>query len=456
MENKNHFDLTKERESLGTVANLFNQFKIGTLLGNSGISNTTGAKPLEIFSIIFNLCFKGKNLFEGIIRNKNILLNKRHIYGFLNDPTYNWRKLLFLISNSIYILFKDLNSNPDEEVLILDDSPYDRSRSKFVELLSKVFDHNSNSYIKGFRMMTLGWSDGISFLGLDFNLLSSTKKKNRYCEANDQIDSRTCGGKRRREAVQKSTELIVPMVKRAITLTKVKAKRILMDSWYSYPKLIHDLKEIIDVICMVKDHARVYYTYKGKKYRLSGLYNRLKKKRGKAKVKATCLVRNAQNDLIKLVFVAADNGRGWLALLSTDTKLEDNEIIRLYGKRWDIEVFFKMCKHHLKLVKEIQLRNFDGLIAHSTVVMMRYNLLSYHQRMDKDLRSYSDGFREFFDELNNLSFLEALSRVLSIAMGELRKTVGIADNLTVRILETIMVSAIRFFNLTPKTASSSV
>jgi len=30
---------------------------------------------------------------------------------------------------------------------------------------------------------------------------------------------------------------------------------------------------------------------------------------------------------------------------------------------WLIEVFFKMCKQHLKLVKEIQIRNYDGLIV---------------------------------------------------------------------------------------------
>jgi len=38
-----------------------------------------------------------------------------------------------------------------------------------------------------------------------------------------------------------------------------------------------------------------------------------------------------------------------LALLSTDITIADEEIIRLYGKRWDIEVFFKMCKQHLKM-----------------------------------------------------------------------------------------------------------
>jgi len=60
-----------------------------------------------------------------------------------------------------------------------------------------------------------------------------------------------------------------------------------------------------------------------------------------------------------------------LALLCTDTALAGDEIVRLYGERWDIEVFFKMCKQHLKLVKEIQIRAFDGLIGHTSMVFAR-------------------------------------------------------------------------------------
>ncbi len=91
----------REKESLGTIANLIKHFKIGKLLSQANIGKTKGANPLEVFSIIFNLCFKGKNLFEGIIRNKMVKLNKRYIYGFLNDPTYNWRMLLSKLSASI-------------------------------------------------------------------------------------------------------------------------------------------------------------------------------------------------------------------------------------------------------------------------------------------------------------------------------------------------------------------
>jgi hypothetical protein len=57
--------------------------------------------------------------------------------------------------------------------------------------------------------------------------------------------------------------------------------------------------------------------------------------------------------------------------------LADEEIERIYGKRWDIEVFFKMAKQHLKLAKEIQCRDFDALIAHTTMVFMRYMFLAY-------------------------------------------------------------------------------
>ncbi|QRF24485.1 hypothetical protein FY534_13255 [Alicyclobacillus sp. TC] len=34
----------------------------------------------------------------------------------------------------------------------------------------------------------------------------------------------------------------------------------------------------------------------------------------------------------------------WLALLSTDISLSDDEVIRIYDKRWDIESFFKASK----------------------------------------------------------------------------------------------------------------
>ena len=42
------------------------------------------------------------------------------------------------------------------------------------------------------------------------------------------------------------------------------------------------------------------------------------------------------------------------------------------SNRWDIEVIFKIVKQHLKLAKEIQTQDYDALIAHTSIVFMRY------------------------------------------------------------------------------------
>jgi hypothetical protein len=79
------------------------------------------------------------------------------------------------------------------KVFILDDSTIARNRSKKVELLTRIFDHVSHKFVKGFTLLTLGWSDGYSFTPLAFNLLSSAKDSNRYQKISVSIDHRTNG-----------------------------------------------------------------------------------------------------------------------------------------------------------------------------------------------------------------------------------------------------------------------
>ena len=438
---------TLAHEKLGVFSSYFAKLKVGSLLNRSGIVKTKGASPLEIFTIIFNLSFVGKNFYEGIVRNRQIKIGKDAVYNFLNSSTYNWRRFTLILFSKIYLLIRRLlDENSPEEVLIFDDSPYDRSRSKKVELLAKVFDHSTMKYLKGFRLLTLGWSDGNSFLGIDFALLSSAKQNNRYNEINPDVDKRTCGYKRRIEAITKSTELLEPMLKRALE-TGVKAKYLLMDSWFSMPIVVATLRKHIHVICMMKDQYNWLYEYQGKKLRLSDLYSKLTKKRGKAKIKAEVIVKASNGKKIKIVFVPGDKKRGWLALLSTDLDLPGEEIVRLYGKRWDIEVFFKMCKQHLQLVKEIQIRNYDGLIGHTSLVIARYNLLSLFQREHVDQRSFGDLFRACHDELTNISFLTALQRIMIMVKSFLQKAHSISDEIIQTILDQVMGTAINYWGL---------
>jgi len=79
------------------------------------------------------------------------------------------------------------------------------------------------------------------------------------------------------------------------------------------------------------------------KHVLSQIYSSLKKRRGKSKYLLSVPVKlyNKDNEIIdvRIVYVRDRNNRkNWIALISTDMALSEEEIIQLYGKRWDVEV----------------------------------------------------------------------------------------------------------------------
>lgn len=402
-----------------TINKFFRNYKIGNLLKNSNFSKEKGFSCVKIMKFIFMLVFTGKNLFRTLEAENSLEFSKDTIYRFLNSSNFNWRKFLFQLSSSIIKKFiNPLTSQERVNVLIVDDSLYSRNRSKFVELLARVKDHVSGKYVKGFRLLTLGWSDGNTFLPLAFTLLSSAKEKNRLCPENETIDKRTNGAKLRKEAILKSPEAMLKLLKQAVEY-KIPASYVLFDSWFTYPKtLIEILSLKLHTVAMVKAMPRVYYNYKGKLMNLKTLYSNVKKRRGKAKILSSLIVGIGNDEkgneiTAKIVFVRDRNrSRKWLALISTDVSLSDDEIIRIYGKRWDIEIFFKMNKSFLKLGKEFQCRSYDSMIAHTSIVFTRYIMLSIENRNNKDLRTIGGLFFQCCDELQDIQFCEALQLII--------------------------------------------
>ena len=59
----------------------------------------------------------------------------------------------------------------------------------------------------GYRMLTLGWSDGNSFVPINHSLLYAADNKNLLCEAAD-FDGRFLAGKSRKQSRRKATVVI--------------------------------------------------------------------------------------------------------------------------------------------------------------------------------------------------------------------------------------------------------
>lgn len=418
--------LPKSNENKQTdshVIRFFKESKISSFLRQSNIHKESGVSPLILFQFLFSLVLSGKNLYRTLNSGKlHAPAKEDTIYRFLKNPTFNWRKFLVLVSTFlIKTKLIPLTSNDRERVLILDDSTYDRNRSKTVELLARIHDHTTGTFMKGFRMLTLGWSDGNTFMPLAFSLMSSEKKSNRYQEANEKIDKRTVGYRRRKEAVKKSTDTLFHLLDEVHPL-QLCSKTLLFDSWFAFPKVI---KRVVSnyplhVICMLKSMHRVYYTYEGEQYTLSQLYKVIRKKRGRAKILASVIVSlgtDEQNSdvLARIVFVRDRNrSKKWLALLSTDLDVQEEEVVRLYGKRWQIECFFKVSKSHLRLAKEFQSQSYDALVAHTTIVFTRYIMLSISSREEKDPKTIGHLFYLCCDEMEDIRFIESFLLLIEL------------------------------------------
>jgi len=79
--------------------------------------------------------------------------------------------------------------------------------------------------------MTLGWSDGVSFIPINFALLASADDK-KVLDPIQSFDKRSLTGRRRALAQTKGTDVMIKLLKTAINLGHM-AKYVLFDSWFS-------------------------------------------------------------------------------------------------------------------------------------------------------------------------------------------------------------------------------
>lgn len=118
----------------------------------------------------------------------------------------------------------------------------------------------------------------------------------------------------------------------------------------------------------------------------------------------------------KLVYVRnRTNKKDWIALVCTDIGLSEEGIIRRYGYRWNIEVYFKTCKQFLKYCKECQSPSFDSLTAHLVIVNVRYMMLSMFHRGNTDNRSLGELFYLYTQEVAEITFNHSMELIM-IAM----------------------------------------
>jgi len=393
----------------------FKENRITAMLKQSNFYKETGIPCATVLKELVKLVFTGKNLFRTLAAG-SFPFRKNTAYRFLNDGRHNWAKVLLLLSGKLVTYLDRLTDKNRLSVLIIDDSLYNRNRSKKVELLANVYDHAQHKYMKGFRMLTLGWSDGNTFLPVAFNLVSSVKEDNVLVKEQEK-DKRTLAHQRRQEARQKLPDAMLDLLKRA---KDISARYVLFDSWYAHPKTICAVRSLgRHVICMLKNTTKIHYLHNGEWKPLKDIFTQNGFKSGGKAIIGSVEVKirpekGGETIDVKLVFLKDRSKKEWLALLSTDIDLADDEVIRIYGKRWDIEVFFKVCKSYLALSKEYQGRSYDLQVASTFLVFLRYTILAMESRQEKDDRTIGELFFLVCDELDDIKLAHSMRLLLDL------------------------------------------
>lgn len=424
-------DNTNEVAVLDCVQRFFSSHKVGKLLKKCNGTKEKGVPAISLLKYKLSNVFVGRSMYmqqrTGSFKED---FCKNTFYRFLNSTKTNW--LRFTSSLASEIINDEIENLTDEKranVFIVDDTLFNRTSCKKTELGSRVFDHVGMKFRKGFRLLTLGWSDGNTFMPVNSCLIASSKESNIIGPTKD-FDKRSIAGRRRKLAQTKAPEVMLSLLDAAVS-SGLSADYVLFDCWFANPAQITDVKSKgMDVIAMLKKSSRIQYQYEGQKLNIKQIYAKNKKRRGRSRYLLSVDVMVGKENPISAKIVCVRNKanrKDWLAFICTNATLSEEEIIRIYGKRWQIEVSFKTCKSTLNLIGECHSLSYDALTAHAAIVFARYMLLALEQRKSEDQRTLGELFFFLVDEMADITFTRSLCILMDALMASLQEILNLSE-----------------------------
>ena len=92
------------------------------------------------------------------------------------------------------------------------------------------------------------------------------------------------------------------------------------------------------------------------------------------------------------------------------------------------------------MAKEFQGRTYDMLVAHTTIVFLRYIMICDSSRMNTDEKSFGDLFFEYGDEVKDNTFVQALMLLFQQIKLILKNQLFLAEDHINKILDNMLES----------------
>ncbi|HSH19223.1 MAG TPA: transposase [Draconibacterium sp.] len=328
------------------------------------------------------------SMVNGAVKHQ-VESGKDTFYRLKNNPGICWRLILWLFAAKFKKLAEIGSSNGQQiKCMVFDDTVISKT-GKLIEKVSRVWDHVSNGYRLGFKLLLMGYWDGTSFIPLDFSYHRERgkneakpfglKKKELKKQYKKKREPGSFNYERAVEADISKIDIAIKMFKRAISQGFM-VDYVLMDSWFTCGAFIDAVlsvkKQTVHLIGMYKI-AKTKFMYSGGLHTYSQIRNMLGKARRCRKLgfyyKEATVFHGGKE--LKLFFSKQGKNGKWKVFICTDTRLTFIKMIEIYQTRWSIEVFFKEAKQLLGLGK-CQSNDFDAQIADATITLVQHILLT--------------------------------------------------------------------------------
>ena len=135
-----------------SIQSFAKEFRLARLLDQANIRKARGVGVVTVFIQLLTVVFSGMPLSKSLADGE-MAGAKDVYYRFVNSNCANWMKFIRLLSSQVIARVMAVLSGIG--VIILDDTIHKRDRSKKVELLARVRDHNDGKFYCGFRCLTL-------------------------------------------------------------------------------------------------------------------------------------------------------------------------------------------------------------------------------------------------------------------------------------------------------------
>lgn len=345
-------------------------------------------------------------------------------YRLLLNSSYNWRKLLSLSMIKILKLLHKVQSASSIKVFILDDTVEGKT-GKYVEgSRDGLWSNKEKRTIRGINVVSLNYSDGYSNFMVDFAIAMGNYARVKFEEFTQELDTRSTAYKRRLEIMDGKSKIALDMVARAIK-SGIYADYLLIDSWYSKPAFLKEMNDLgLKVISRIANNNKIW-NFNGNEKTLNAIYEKHKNlkstKAGKYGKKIqfkyfSVTVEHKNAGKLKVVFIKTSENL--IPIVSTDLELNNEEIIEIYKRRWDIEQGYKELREHFGFGQE-ENRIYEALIARMTLSFFAYNIVSYINRISHEPKTIGGLFKDLECELYTLSiamqaFIEIMDKIARI------------------------------------------